>query len=130
VADGTIGRLAHIRAALRITAPPGDVRRSPALGGGALADAGCYCTSAMRLFGGEPERVFAEAVFDGVDMRFAALFRLPEGVLGTFDAALDARRRPAHRSPADRLHPGSEVPAAAAKAARIISQPRTYAPPA
>jgi xylose dehydrogenase (NAD/NADP) len=92
VADGAIGRLAHIRAALRTTAPAGDVRRSPALGGGALADVGCYCTSAMRLFGGEPERVFAEAVFDDVDMRFAALFRLPDGVLGSFDAALDLPR--------------------------------------
>jgi D-xylose 1-dehydrogenase (NADP+, D-xylono-1,5-lactone-forming) len=92
VADGAIGRLAHIRAALRITTEPGDVRRSTALGGGALSDLGCYCASAMRLFGGEPSRVFAEGVFDGVDMRFAALLRLRGGVLGTFDAALDLPR--------------------------------------
>jgi xylose dehydrogenase (NAD/NADP) len=92
VADGAIGRLAHIRAALRITSPPGDVRRSVALAGGALSDLGCYCASAMRLFGGEPSRVYAEADFDGVDMRFAAVVRLPNGVLGTFDAALDLPR--------------------------------------
>jgi len=30
VAEGAIGRLAHIRAALRITTPPDDVRRSVA----------------------------------------------------------------------------------------------------
>jgi xylose dehydrogenase (NAD/NADP) len=92
VADGAIGELAHIRAALRISTGPGDVRLSPELGGGALADLGCYCLSAMRLFGGEPSRVTAEAVFDGVDMRFAGLLRLPGGVLGTFDAGLDLPR--------------------------------------
>jgi predicted dehydrogenase len=92
VADGAIGRLAHIRAALRITAPPGDVRLSTELAGGALADLGCYCTSAMRLFAGEPSGVSAEGRFDGVDIRFAALLRLPDGVLGTFDAALDLPR--------------------------------------
>jgi D-xylose 1-dehydrogenase (NADP+, D-xylono-1,5-lactone-forming) len=92
VADGAIGRLAHVRAALRITTTPGDVRRSPELGGGALSDLGCYCASAMRLFGGEPSRVYAEQVEDGVDMRFSAVLRLPDGVLGTFDAALDLPR--------------------------------------
>jgi xylose dehydrogenase (NAD/NADP) len=92
VADGAIGRLAHIKAALRITTEPGDVRRSTALGGGAFSDLGCYCASAMRLFGGEPSRVFAEAVFDAVDMRFSGLVRLGDGVLGTFDAALDLPR--------------------------------------
>ena len=34
------------------------VRRSPALGGGALYDLGCYCVSAARLFGGHPTRVW------------------------------------------------------------------------
>jgi D-xylose 1-dehydrogenase (NADP+, D-xylono-1,5-lactone-forming) len=92
VADGAIGRLAHVRTALRISTPPNDVRRSAALAGGALSDVGCYCASAMRLFGGEPSRVYAEAGFDGVDMRFAAVLRLPDGVLGTFDAALDLPR--------------------------------------
>jgi xylose dehydrogenase (NAD/NADP) len=46
----------------------------------------------MRLFGGEPSRVYAEQVEDGVDMRFSAVLRLPDGVLGTFDAALDLPR--------------------------------------
>ncbi|MEU7901395.1 Gfo/Idh/MocA family oxidoreductase [Actinoplanes sp. NPDC049118] len=92
VDGGTIGRIAHIRTALRNTAGPGDIRRSVPLAGGALADLGGYCTSAIRLFGGEPDRVTAEAVFDGVDVRFSALIRLPGGALATFDTALDLPR--------------------------------------
>ena len=92
VAGGAIGDLAHIRAALRITTAPDDVRRSVALAGGAFADLGCYCTSAIRLFGGEPVRVTAAATGDGVDLRFAALAELPGGVTATFDAALDLPR--------------------------------------
>jgi D-xylose 1-dehydrogenase (NADP+, D-xylono-1,5-lactone-forming) len=52
VAEGAIGRLSSIRAALSVDVPPGDIRRSPVLGGGALHDLGCYCVSAARLFGG------------------------------------------------------------------------------
>jgi xylose dehydrogenase (NAD/NADP) len=92
VTDGAIGELAHVRAALRQRVEPGDIRLSAALDGGALSDVGCYCLSAMRLFGGEPGRLTAEAVFDGVDIRFAGLVRLRGGVLGTFDAGLDLPR--------------------------------------
>jgi predicted dehydrogenase len=84
VASGAIGRLRHIRAALR---------RSTGDPGGALTDLGCYCSSAVRLFGGEPVRVAAERAVDGgVDTRFAALLRLPGDVLATFDAGLDQFR--------------------------------------
>ena len=57
VADGAIGRLAYVRAALSVSVEPGDIRRSVELGGGALGDLGCYCVSAIRLFAGEPTRV-------------------------------------------------------------------------
>ncbi|MEV6491015.1 Gfo/Idh/MocA family oxidoreductase [Actinoplanes sp. NPDC051633] len=92
VADGAIGRLAHVRAALRITAGPGDVRLSAELGGGAMSDLGCYCLSAMRLFAGEPQSVQATGTFGEVDIRIAALLALPGGVTGAFDAALDMPR--------------------------------------
>src|SRR5215217_2751692 len=59
VSDGAIGRLAYVRAALTVSVPPDDIRRSVALGGGALGDLGCYCVSAVRLFAGEPTRVSA-----------------------------------------------------------------------
>jgi xylose dehydrogenase (NAD/NADP) len=97
VADGAIGTLTHVRAALTVSTPPGDIRRSAALGGGALGDLGCYCVSGLRLFGGEPSRVFAEAVPDGdsgvADLRLAATLRLAGGVLGQLDIGLDQVRR-------------------------------------
>ena len=96
VAEGAIGVLAYIRAALTVSVPAGDIRRSVELGGGALGDLGGYCLSAIRLFAGEPERVYAERVLDGpagVDLRFTAGLRLPDGVLAQFDTGLDLPRR-------------------------------------
>jgi D-xylose 1-dehydrogenase (NADP+, D-xylono-1,5-lactone-forming) len=95
VADGAIGGLRHIRAALSRTIPAGDIRRDPALGGGAALDLGCYCVSAARLFGGNPERTHAEAVRDasGVDVRLAATMRLAGGVLAQLDVGMDLPAR-------------------------------------
>jgi D-xylose 1-dehydrogenase (NADP+, D-xylono-1,5-lactone-forming) len=96
VADGAIGRLAHVRAALSVSVEPGDIRRSVELGGGALNDLGCYCVSAIRLFAGTPERVWADQVRDGdagVDLRMAATLRMPGDVLAQFDVGLDLTRR-------------------------------------
>ena len=40
LADGAIGRLAHVRAALTVDVEPGDIRRTGRLGGGAVAGPG------------------------------------------------------------------------------------------
>ena len=99
IADGAIGRLAHIRAALSVDVPPGDIRRTGRLGGGAVLDLGCYCISAVRLFGGEPLAVSAAQVVDptegaaGGDLRLAATLQLPYDVLAQLDVALDFPRR-------------------------------------
>ncbi len=99
VDDGAIGTVAHIRAALTVSAPVGDIRRTAALGGGASLDLGCYCVSAIRLFGGHPDRVFATRVLDtaagahGADVRTAAMLDLPGEVSAQFDVALDFPRR-------------------------------------
>lgn len=99
VADGAVGRLAHIRAALSVDVPAGDIRRTGRLGGGALFDLGCYGLSAIRLFGGEPLWVAAVAVPDTAagaddgDLRMAGTARLPGDVLAQFDVALDFPRR-------------------------------------
>jgi predicted dehydrogenase len=93
--EGAIGRLRHVRAALSVTVPPGDIRMTQSLGGGALNDLGGYCASAMRLFAGSPERVYAEALHqpDGLDLRTSATLRFAGGVTGQFDVALDLPRR-------------------------------------
>jgi predicted dehydrogenase len=99
LADGAIGDLAHIRAALTVDVAPGDIRRTGHLGGGALLDLGCYCISAIRLFGGQPLAVSAAQVIDtapgadGADLRLAATLALPGAVLAQFDVALDFPRR-------------------------------------
>ena len=90
---GAVGGLRLVRAAFSSTLTgPDDVRWSPELGGGALLDVGCYCVSGLRLFAGEPERVFAEQTLTagGVDVRFAATLRFADGVLGQFSCGLDA----------------------------------------
>jgi D-xylose 1-dehydrogenase (NADP+, D-xylono-1,5-lactone-forming) len=99
VADGAIGRLAYVRAALTVSAPPGDIRRTTALGGGASLDLGCYCISAIRLLAGHPGRVHAARALDpatgadGSDLRLAAILEMPDEVRAQFDVALDLPRR-------------------------------------
>lgn len=99
VAEGAIGDLAFIRAALTVSAPAGDIRRTTALGGGAHLDLGCYCISAIRLFAGHPERIHAAQVADpapgaeGGDLRLTANLEMPDNVLAQFDVALDFPRR-------------------------------------
>lgn len=99
IMDGAIGALAHIRTALTVDVPTGDIRRTGSLGGGASLDLGCYCLSAIRLFGGEPLRVMAAQVVDtadgadGGDLRLAATLTLTNDVLAQLDIALDFPRR-------------------------------------
>jgi predicted dehydrogenase len=94
---GEIAPLRVVRAAFGFPLPPEDVanvRLQTSLEGGALMDVGCYCVSALRLLGGEPERVQSELVpgGDGVDGRFAGVMRFG-GVLGTFDCGFDVPPR-------------------------------------
>jgi D-xylose 1-dehydrogenase (NADP+, D-xylono-1,5-lactone-forming) len=94
--QGAVGRVRMIRAAFGfVTNDPANVRLQTGLDGGALMDVGCYCVSATRLIGGEPERVSAEQSLggDGVDVAFAATMRHPNDVISHFDCglALDSR---------------------------------------
>ena len=97
---GEIAPLRVVRAAFGFPLPPDDVanvRLQGSLEGGALMDVGCYCVSALRLLGGEPERVHGELVpgGDGVDGRFAGVLRFAGDVVGTFDCGFDVPPRSA-----------------------------------
>lgn len=70
---------------------PGDFRHTPAFGGGALYDLGCYTAMAARfVFDAEPLRVMAMAELDrpdGVDMFTSALLDFGQGRQAAFTAS-------------------------------------------
>lgn len=82
IADGAIGELREITSAFhfRLT-DPDNIRLSAQLGGGCLADVGCYPVRlAQLLFGAEPDRVQASAIRSGgVEVDAAALMDYPDG---------------------------------------------------
>ena len=85
VGQGRLGavRAVHSAFTFRFERDGGNYRWSPAMGGGALYDVGCYTVSAARLvFGAEPVAAFAAARLDpatGIDMTAAAVLEFPGG---------------------------------------------------
>jgi predicted dehydrogenase len=67
IADGAIGEVRTMYAAFGFSIAPGpNIRLDPAVGGGALGDAGCYPVSFVRqVFGERPRRVTAVARWEG-----------------------------------------------------------------
>jgi predicted dehydrogenase len=100
-AEDVIGRLRVVRAAfsfdLVTVHGADDARLDPALDGGSLMDVGSYCTNAIRLLAGEPERVQALQVLGptGVDVCCAATLALPREVIAHFDVGFVMPRRAA-----------------------------------
>jgi xylose dehydrogenase (NAD/NADP) len=88
VDSGKIGTIRSVRAELVYTLPDWDTdsRAKPALAGGCLYDAGCYCVNTLRwAMGTEPIRVQAfQRIKEGynVDATFAGLLEFPGGRLG------------------------------------------------
>jgi predicted dehydrogenase len=76
---------------------PGSIVASAELGGGALADVGCYCVSFSRLIAGsEPSRVTAYASGGEVDDSMVGLLEFPNGILARFFTSIQAAER--HRA--------------------------------
>jgi xylose dehydrogenase (NAD/NADP) len=93
---GALGdvRAVHSSFTFRFEREGSDYRWSPAQGGGALYDVGCYTISIARLvLGAEPSAVFATSRIDpatGVDMTTAALLEFPGGRFALCDASFES----------------------------------------
>ena len=94
VRGGQIGRISSVQASFGFTLskPIGNIRLSPALGGGALLDAGCYPLSLIRLVMGDaPQKVRADAVWadSGVDISLMATLFYADGRRAQLSCAMD-----------------------------------------
>jgi D-xylose 1-dehydrogenase (NADP+, D-xylono-1,5-lactone-forming) len=85
--DGTLGQLRFLHSSFtfRLT-DPHNYRLSPAYGGGALLDVGCYCVNALCwLYGAAPIEIQACMMHldpSGIDCDVSALLRFSDGALG------------------------------------------------
>ncbi|MDE0446887.1 MAG: Gfo/Idh/MocA family oxidoreductase [Spirochaetaceae bacterium] len=91
---GAIGDLRHVAMHMGGPLPPGNIRWQPDLGGGALADIGCYLIDVARWAAGtEPVRVSAawrETRQGGVDSHIGLLLEFPDAVVATLFGTFDA----------------------------------------
>jgi D-xylose 1-dehydrogenase (NADP+, D-xylono-1,5-lactone-forming) len=85
LAEGAIGPIQTVHAAFGFPlSDPSNIRMDPALGGGALMDAGSYPVSLVRMIAGErPTRVQAAMRWTGtrVDRTLAGTLEFPSGLL-------------------------------------------------
>jgi predicted dehydrogenase len=96
VHGGKLGKLQLIRAnfCYRTTKIEGNVRWVKELGGGALMDVGCYCTSFARLVAGaEPEKIHAVAQMheSGIDEVTAITMQFPDGAIATLSCGMSVQ---------------------------------------
>lgn len=83
VREGALGRPALFHSILtNATSEQTDPRLSASLGGGVLADLGCYAIHVFRHLIGEPWRFAGLAVGSGVDTQLAAAWSTRDGVIG------------------------------------------------
>ncbi|HSW04707.1 Gfo/Idh/MocA family protein [Aquabacterium sp.] len=92
--EGAIGDIRLVQACFGFSLPAGaDIRLDPALGGGALLDAGCYAVSLARLVAGRrPLAVLAQARWSdsGVDMALTGTVHYEGGAVAQIGCAMDA----------------------------------------
>ena len=96
VDDGAIGTPRLVRAAFCFLmgeeqmAKDDNARLNPEMGGGALLDVGCYCTSVARwLMGADPTYAQGQAIYhtSGVDVHFVGTLRFADGGLATLESS-------------------------------------------
>ncbi|MFD1151362.1 Gfo/Idh/MocA family protein, partial [Saccharothrix hoggarensis] len=91
LASGEIGELRVVRSAFAYpTAPEGNIRFDPALGGGATWDVGCYAFDVpLWAFDAEPRSVRARFHTRGVDLSAVATLDFGDGRSAVLDYGLD-----------------------------------------
>ena len=92
--EGAIGEVRSMQASFGfvLSKPAGNIRFNPALGGGALLDAGCYALSVIRLvMGAAPVKVMADSSWDpsGVDISTMATLYYADGRRAQLSCAMD-----------------------------------------
>ncbi len=94
LAEGAIGEVRMMQASFGfvLSKPEGNIRFNPALGGGALLDAGSYALSIIRLVMGEaPVKVLGDASWDpsGVDISTMATLHYADGRRAQLSCAMN-----------------------------------------
>ena len=91
VSDKIIGDVDYIETAFVTQGYKEDIRLHKDLGGGAMYDLGCYCTTMiLSLIDSEPELVKAIAEFsdEGIDLMTAGQIRFENGVRASFNVGM------------------------------------------
>ncbi len=91
IEDGVIGEVDYIETAFVTQDYKEDIRLHKDMGGGAMYDLGCYCTTMiLSLIDSEPEYVKASAEFTdlGVDSMTTGLIRFENGVRAAFNVGM------------------------------------------
>ena len=91
IASGIIGDVDYIESAFITQGYKEDIRLHKELGGGAMYDLGCYCTTMiLSLIDSEPDFVKANAEFSalGVDLMTSALIRFRNGARASFTVGM------------------------------------------
>lgn len=91
ISEGVIGDVDYIESAFLTQGYSEDIRLYKELGGGAMYDLGCYCTTMiLSLIDSEPESVKAEAEFSDkdVDILTSALIHFENNVRACFNVGM------------------------------------------
>lgn len=94
IVDEELGEVRAVSASFKFPLAPrvGDIRLNSELAGGSLMDIGCYAVSAVRLFCGEPTRVYGHTVdsrASGVDTEMAATLEYDSGPIARVASSFD-----------------------------------------
>ncbi len=91
VQSGILGEIDYLETAFITQGYKDDIRLKKELGGGAMYDLGCYCTTMiLSLVDSDPVLVKADADFSdqGVDLMSAGLIRFENGVRASFNVGM------------------------------------------